>query len=428
MVPFCSEEGTASIRIMKMKKWMIALPFRRQFVMACLWALVVLSAIFIVKAVFSSDYAADSIYLSISLNSPEDGVAALYYDVGKGFNDDHVVFVSIRGGGRVYDYLFKIPNQTIYNLRWNLLLATHRVISFHNMEILDGFRRPIKRLSLSQLEPLHQIRTFALSDAKADFQVQEGANDPQIKIRLDSPLSVKRFSSLFLFVGGLFLEFLGLFLSACLLIYIWFRQKDKVIATVIVITLVFFGWRCWSQYNDARSLFLQVAMSSSVDSIAQVFYDLGRGLNENQSQQMHTTRREDLRQYRFKLPNKKIYDLRFDPMVTGGKVRIGEIRVTDAYGNLLREIPLRQLKPLDQIRTINYKDDGVEIVVPEGANDPKIAIPLKDALNFENKLPFPRARWFLSLMAELVLCVLFAFVFIWAWRRWRNLCLAGHGD
>lgn len=404
---------------------MIALSFRRQFVMACLWALVVLSAIFIVRAVFSRDYNADSIYLSVSLNSPQDGVAALYYDVGKGFNDNHVVFVSIRGGGEVYDYLFKMPNRTIYNLRWNLPFLTNDAISFRKMEILDGFRRPIKRLSLSRLEPLHQIRTFALSDAKADFQVQEGANDPQIKIRLESPLSVKRLSSLFLFVGGLFLEFLGLFLSACLLIYIWFRQRDKVIATVIVISFVFFGWRCWSQYDDAMSLFLQVAMSSSVDSTAQVYYDLGQGLNENQSQKIHTTRREDLRQYRFKLPNKKIYDLRFDPMKTGGKVRIGEIRVTDAYGNLLRDIPLRQLKLIAPFRTIYYEDDGMEIVFPEDAKDPQIAIPLKSALNFEDKLPFPMVRWLLALMADLFLSILFAFVFIWAWRRWRNLFLEG---
>jgi len=399
---------------------MITLPFRRRFVMACLWTLVVLSTIFIVRAVFSRDYNADSIYLSVSLNSPEDGVAALYYDVGKGFNDNHVVFVSIRGGGKDHDYLFKIPNRTIYNLRWSLLLLTHDVISFRKMEILDGFRRPIKRLSLNQLEPLHQIRTFALSDAKADFQVQEGANDPQIRIRLEAPLSVKRFSSLFLFVGGLFLEFLGLFLSTCLLIYIWFRQRDKVIATVIVIIFVFFGWRCWSQYDDAMSLFLQVSMSSSVDSTAQVFYDLGQGLNEDHSQHMHTTRREDLRQYRFKLPNKKIYNLRFDPMMTGGgKVRISEIRVTDDYGNLMREISSEQLKVIAPFRVIYYSD-GMEIVFPEDNKHPMIAILLKDALNFEDKLPFPTVRWLLALMAELVLYVLFAFIFIWVRRRWRN--------
>jgi hypothetical protein len=404
---------------------MSALPFGRRFVTACLWALVVLSAIFILRAVSSHDYNTDSIYLSVSLNSPEDGVAALYYDVGKGFSDNHVVFVSIRGGSKIYDYLFKMPNRTMYSLRLNLLLSTNDAISFRKMEILDGFRKPAKLLSLSQLEPLQQIRIVALSDAKADFQIQEGANDPQIRIGLESPLSVKRLSSLFLFLSGLFLEFLVFFLSLCLLIYIWFRQKDKVIATVIVISLVFFGWRCWSQYDDAISLFLRVSMSSSVESTAQVFYDLGKGFNEDQSQKMRTARREDLRQYRFKLPKKTIYALCFDPMMTGGKVRIGEIRVTDAYGKLLHEIPLRQLKPLDPIRTIYHEDDSIEIVFPEDSNDPKIAIPLKEVLNYEDKLSFPMVRWLLALMADLFLSALFAFVVIWAWRRWRNRFLEG---
>ncbi len=407
---------------------MTACPFRRHFVIACLCALVSLSAIFITRAVLSGVYNVDSIYLSVSLSSPGDGIAALYYDVGEGFTDDHIVFVPIRGDDRVYDYLFKMPNQTIYDLKWHLLLSTYDVISFHKMEILNGFQKPIKHLSLNQLEPLHQIRTFALSDSKADFQIQEEANDPQIKIRLKSPLSIKRFSSLFLFFGRLFLEFLGFFLTACLLIYIWFRQRDKVIATVVVITFLFFGWRCWTQYDDAKSLFLQVAMSSSVDSIAEVFYDLGQGLNENQSQKLKTTHSKQLRQYRFKIPNKKISDLRFDPMTTGGKARIGEITVTDAYGNLLREIPLRKLRLIDPYRIIYYEDDGLEIAFPENNIDPKIAIPLKDALNFEDKLPFPVVRWLLSIMVELVLCVLFVFVFIWTWRRWGSILQARHGD
>ena len=77
-----------------------------------------------------------------------------------------------------------------------------------------------------------------------------------------------------------------------------------------------------------------------------------------------------------------------------GRVRIGEMKVTDAFGNLLREIPLGQLEPINQIKSINTRDDGIEIVVTENANDPQIALPLKEALNFEGKLPFPVGQWF----------------------------------
>ncbi len=95
--------------------------------------------------------------------------------------------------------------------------------------------------------------------------------------------------------------------------------------------------------------------------------------------------------------------------MTAGRVRIGEMKVTDAFGNLLREIPLQQLEPINQIKSINTRDDGVEIVVSENANDPQIALPLKEALNFEGKLPFPMGQWLLAIMAELgvfVLCCL----------------------
>ena len=138
------------------------------------------------------------------------------------------------------------------------------------------------------------------------------------------------------------------------------------------------------------------------------------------------TSQEDLRQYRFKLPNKTIYKIRFDPLTTAGRVRIGKMNVTDAFGNILREIPLKQLEPINQIKSINPREDGVEIVVSENANDPQIALPLKEALDFEGKLPFPLGQWLLAIMAELGLFVLFAFVLVWGWRKkWGNLILEG---
>jgi hypothetical protein len=101
-------------------------------------------------------------------------------------------------------------------------------------------------------------------------------------------------------------------------------------------------------------------------------------------------------------------------------VRIGEVKVTDAYGNLLSEIALRQLRLIDPCKIIYYEDNGLEIVFPKTNLNPSVAMPLKDVLNFEDKLPFPIFRWLLSLMAEMVLCVLFAFVSIRVWKRLRN--------
>ncbi len=138
-----------------------------------------------------------------------------------------------------------MPNETLYHLRWDPPPVTHGPITIQKIEILDSSHSLVKRLSLHQLAPLHQIQALDLSDEKADIRVQEGANDPQVDIRLESPILVKKLYVLAKFLGGVLLEFTGFFLGACLLIYIWFRWKDKIsvwfhqrnkiIATVIVI-------------------------------------------------------------------------------------------------------------------------------------------------------------------------------------------------
>ena len=310
-------------------------------------------------------------------------------------------------------------------MRWDPPLSTHDVISIQKIEILDGYGRLVKHLSLRQLEPLHQIQVFNVSEDKAELQIQQGANDPQVKIRLESSVSVNKFYSLVKFAGRVFLEFMGLFLAACLLLYIWFGQRDKVIATAIVISLVVFGWHYWVLYDDAEYLFLQVAMSSSVDSTAQVFYDLGQGLNENDSVRIQIPGTEIIRDYRFKLPNKLIYGLRFDPLNTGGRVKIDDILVTDVVGKVLQRLDWRQLKPGNQIQSLIILAKEAEITVPENANDPQLALPLKEPLNFVGALPFPLWGMLLKIITEDILFVLVVSLFILIWKKWGDIFIAG---
>lgn len=416
-----------------MKAWVIALPYRRQFFRTCLWALIVIAFLSGWRALIFYDDAT-SLYLSISLKSPHAGISALYYDVGKGFNDGDVVSAFIKGDNQSDDYLYRIPNKTLYHLRWDPPSVRGEPITIQKIEILDSSRRVVKRLNLRLLAPLQQIQALELSVEQASIRVLEGADDPQVEIRLAAPIVVKKFHVVIEFLCEFLLEFVGFFLGACLMIYLWFcwrdkiiigfHQRNKVIAIVIAFYVLFFGWRCWILYDNAGYLFLQVTMSSSVNSHVQIYYDLGQGLNEQQSYQLPVTSQEDLRPYRFKLPNKTIYKMRFDPLMMAGTIRIGEMKVTDAFGNLLRDIPLKQLEPINQIKSINARDDGMEIVVSENASDPQIILPLKEALNYEDKLPFPARQWLLAVMAELGLFSLFAFVVAWGWRKkWGNLIL-----
>jgi hypothetical protein len=208
---------------MTMKNWAIAPPLRKPFFRVCLFALIVIAFISGWRA-FTSYDDATSLYLSVTIQSTQEGLSALYYDVGKGYNPNDVVSTFIKGDNQVFDYLYKMPNKTLYHLRWDPPSAvTQDPFTIQKIEIMDGFHRRLKPLDLRQLVPLHQIQALELSDEKADIRVQAGANDPQIEIRLESPIIVKRVYVLSKFAGGILLEFAVLFFSACLLIYIWFR-------------------------------------------------------------------------------------------------------------------------------------------------------------------------------------------------------------
>ena len=149
------------------------LPFRKQFVKACLWALIVIAFLSGGRALISYDDAT-SLYLAISLKSPQEGITALYYDAGKGYNDGHVVSVFVKGDNQVYDYLYKIPNKILYHLRWDPPPAMRDPITIEKIEILDSSHRLVKRLNLRQLVPLHQIQALELSADQVDIRAQRG--------------------------------------------------------------------------------------------------------------------------------------------------------------------------------------------------------------------------------------------------------------
>lgn len=408
----------------RMKVRIAQIPLQDQFMRACLWALIVVASISVWRALLYYDDAT-YIYLSVSLKSPQAGISALYYDVGKGYNENDVAPASILGDNQVHEYLYKIPNKTLYNLRLDPPPATHRPISIRKVEILDNSRKLVKRVNLCQLKPVHQIQALELFHDKVDILVQEGANDPQVQIHFESPVTVKKLDALAKFLGRVLLEFTGLFFGTCLLIYIWLRWRNKVIATAMVVSLVIFGWRCWTLYDDAVSLFVQVSMHSSVVGTSKVYYDLGLGMIEKHSQQIHTTGGEGFQHYRFKLPNKPIYELRLDPLTTGGQVRIGEIKLTNAFDTVIREIDLSQIRPRKQIKSIHLVNNILDVSVAEDADDPQLAIELNGLLNFEGKLPFPLKESLLKLMMEAAFYLLFVSVSLLLWRKWGDVFLEG---
>ena len=75
------------------------------------------------------------------------------------------------------------------------------------------------------------------------------------------------------------------------------------------------------------SHYLKLEISSDKELYVQVFYDIGNGFNESNSKIARFKANKNLSVYTVKLPNKKIYKLRIDPLKTSANFKIKSIKI-----------------------------------------------------------------------------------------------------
>lgn len=127
----------------------------------------------------------------------------------------------------------------------------------------------------------------------------------------------------------------------------------------------------------AGQVYLQITMSSTVSSAAQLFFDVGKGQVEEDSSLVPVSGDSTYHQIRFPLPTKAIQFLRFDPLCHDGMVKINDIRIVDAQGKLIQGIPLGALKAGQQVASLTLKNETVTVLMSEGAKDPILFFAIK---------------------------------------------------
>jgi hypothetical protein len=193
------------------------------------------------------------------------------------------------------------------------------------------------------------------------------------------------------------------------------RINGLVLGWIVLAIIVVFGARVWSLYDDGCATFLQVTMRSSVDGKAVVYYDMGEGLSEKDSEQEVVEKGDDLRQYRFRLPSRTIHYLRFDPLSSEGHIEIQTIRVTDGLGKSREEITLSRIKPIQQIAKFEPRDQLISMDIEEKANDPQLLINFPKPVQFNGFLP----AFYKRLMVEF-LAITLAVILLSLWAKWKK--------
>lgn len=159
------------------------------------------------------------------------------------------------------------------------------------------------------------------------------------------------------------------------------------ILVAIFIALVFVIVDAFQECRVTQ-LFLNVNIKSSVDSVAQLYYDLGNGLNEKDSTRCRVYRSEGFQVLKFYFPNKPVQYIRFDPVNTEGSFSLKEIQLFDKFNRLIRTIDLQTIKPLHQISSIGIEDDILVVKTQVNANDPMLYLDLPYPMSHTMKYNF----------------------------------------
>lgn len=149
---------------------------------------------------------------------------------------------------------------------------------------------------------------------------------------------------------------------------------------------------------QSTTYYLNITYKSNNHSNCQVFYDIGEGYIERHSNKKLLGQNKT-GEVNFKIPAKKIYGLRFDPMDTNGSIEVkkisimGKEKIGDQH-KILHEFDLRTLKPVQQVDLAFNKSGNLIATTHNECNDPIIELPLEEPLDHWQVFEFLDIEWF----------------------------------
>jgi hypothetical protein len=148
--------------------------------------------------------------------------------------------------------------------------------------------------------------------------------------------------------------------------------RVKVGAYGISLVLVFVAFLGYFSFVQERGFTLEVRAYSERAGVAQVFFDVGAGYSEALS----STARVDAGQnvLRFRIPQRDVAALRFDPINNDAVVRITYAALVSSGGGNVEPIPLLGLLPGDNIADLALDDQGLTVRPLPGTSDPQLLL------------------------------------------------------
>jgi hypothetical protein len=116
-------------------------------------------------------------YFEITITTPKEGMAQIFYDTGKGYNEQNSSQHAVRASDKPQVLYFEIPPGRYTKLRIDPLNSAAKVI-LENPRVLNLHMRSVRELDFQDVTSKHDIGRLFASDGKLTIDIETGANDP----------------------------------------------------------------------------------------------------------------------------------------------------------------------------------------------------------------------------------------------------------
>lgn len=326
-------------------------------------------------------------YLEISCASNVHGDVEIRYDVGRFGNRpiDNIRW-PVTPTTQTYTYTFPLPDAPIVELR--VVPPVGGELTIRQMRIINRRNEEIRRFTYDLFRAERDIAGITPSPEGWKLIALPGGTSPSTRIELFSPIipvgkDHRNLLRCLLSTGYLTLMLWILLLAVLFVFYRPPGWRDLAVHLLFMASIAamfaLVGNRglIRNSLHYARfvtpalppGLKLELDLVSSGPSPAQLFWDLGRGMNGEDSLPLEHEPHSGLQTLRFALPAQSIKALRLDPRDNPGSVLIRGIRLIDAGQRTQAVLPLDSLQPEREIAALSLGDDGLTIQTTPDSQD-----------------------------------------------------------
>ncbi|HEU5078052.1 MAG TPA: hypothetical protein VFT72_02500 [Opitutaceae bacterium] len=178
---------------------------------------------------------------------------------------------------------------------------------------------------------------------------------------------------------------------------------------IIACLLATAGWlpRAATIESDQIFFLLRFDLQCSARGVTQVFFDVGKGLNEADSRSQDILSTTAVVHYSFALPTKIIRGLRLDPDNRAGKFRISNVSIINFSGHVIARVPPEKIVPTNDISSSHLENGVLVAETPANATDPTLDLrldhPVDLRLTIGQRIRAFALPWFLTALALFVI-------------------------